>query len=95
MDRIIIQLGRSKAILFFVVIIGFILGYFSYSAVDPLVGPNNIILPQDRDSLDSLAGFDIDFSILDNDVYKSLEIFGENPVDPEITGEKRDPFAPI
>ena len=95
MNRIIIQLGRSRAIIFFIVIMGFVLGYFSYSAVDPLVAPNDADLLQNRDSIDSMADFDIDFSILDDETYKSLEIFGENPVDPGITGEKRDPFISI
>ena len=95
MNKIILQLGQSKAILYFIMIIGFVLGYFNYSSsVTPIITSDPSAL-QDQDSIDSLAGFEIDFSILDDEIYRSLEIFGENPVDPGITGERRDPFAPI
>ena len=95
MGRFIIQIGQSRAILAFIIILGAVLGYLGYSGSDVLVVPDDLNTSQRKDSLESWANFKIDFSILDDEAYKSLEIFGENPVDPGITGERRNPFAPI
>ena len=96
MDRFITQIGQSKAILGFISVIGIVLGYLSYSGSDSLVIPEEPASSQKRvDSIESLSNFKIDFSILDNQTYKSLEIFGENPVVPGITGERKNPFLPI
>jgi len=93
MDRLIVQLGQSKVILVFIAIVGLIVGYLNYSGADPLVLPEGPIIR--KDNLDSFKSFTIDFSILDNEVYKSLEIFGESPVSIGITGERRDPFVSL
>ena len=96
MLRVIVQFGKSKVILTLIVGIGLISGYLSYSkADDPTLG----ILTDDSlikaGDLESFRNFKIDFSILDDKRYKSLEIYGENPVDPGFTGEKTNPFNPI
>ncbi|MDP3792110.1 MAG: hypothetical protein Q8Q89_00030 [bacterium] len=96
MDKFIVQLGESKMMLVFIVVIGAIAGYLSYSGSDAPIIPDNLNSSQKRSSsLESFADLNINFSILDNETYKALEIFGENPVDPGITGERIDPFAPI
>lgn len=94
MNRFIIQLGRSRLIIFLIISMGFVLGYLSYGInEDVLLTIKNPILA--NDSLESFKNFKLDFSILDDERYKSLEIFGENPVDPGVTGERKNPFAPI
>ena len=95
MDKFIIQLGESMVMLTFIVIIGAIVGYLSYSGLDIPLIPENPDLLQKTDSLESFANLSIDFSILENETFRSLEIFGENPVNPGITGERINPFAPI
>ena len=95
MARFITQIGQSRAILMFIVLIGVVLGYLNYSGAEPLAVPEEPISSQRTDSLESLANFKLDLSILDNQTYKSLEIFGENPVTPGITGERKNPFSPL
>ena len=95
MSRFITQIGQSRAILAFIIILGAVLGYLGYSGSDALFVPDDSCTSQRRDSIESWANFKIDFSILDDEAYKSLEIFGENPVDPGIIGERRNPFNPI
>lgn len=96
MERMIIQLGRSRVILAFIVAIGLVAGYLNYSqADDPTIG---LLIDEpvvSRDNLESFKGFTVDFSILEDERYKSLEIFGENPVIPGIIGEKKNPFVPF
>lgn len=95
MDKFIAQLGQSKMMLAFIVVIGAILGYLNYSGLDAPIVPDNLNLFQRSDSLESFVNLDIDFSILEDETFKALEIFGENPVNPGITGERTNPFAPI
>lgn len=95
MTRLIIQLGRSRVILSFIITIGLILGYLSYSGADQSMVETGTGAISNKEELESLRNFSIDFSILENEIYKNLEIFGENPVDPGITGERIDPFAPL
>lgn len=96
MGRIIIQFGRSKLILSLIAGIGIIAGYISYSGADD---PTAALLFDEpvvkKDDLETFNNFKIDFSILEDERYRSLEIYGENPVDPGITGERTNPFAPI
>lgn len=79
----------------FVVLIGFILGYLSFSGLEEpaVVAPEDFLVA--KSDLELFGNFTMDFSVLENETYKSLEIFGESPVDPGITGERKDPFAPI
>lgn len=74
---------------------GIVFGYMSAPGVEEIgVGLiDDVIII--KDDLKSFEDFDLDFSIFDNESYKSLEIFGENPVDPGITGERKNPFAPL
>jgi len=95
MIRLVIQLGRSRIILSFIIVMGVIFGYLSYSGMDePIIEAGTGVIIS-KEELESLKNFNIDFSILSNETYKTLEIFGENPVDPGITGERINPFAPL
>ena len=89
----ILQLGRSRLILSFIVGVGLIAGYLGYSASDIIVPDQGLI--ESVDTLESFRDFTLDFSILDDERYKALEVFGENPVNIGITGEKKNPFDPI
>lgn len=75
---------------------GFAFGYMSHSqADDPTIGVlvnEPLIRTED---LEAFKSFNIDFSILEDERYKALETFGENPVDPGITGERMNPFLPL
>jgi hypothetical protein len=96
MNRIITQLGQSKAILVFIMILGLVIGYLNYVNTDALVlEDETVLISRKGDSLESWENFNLDFSILDDETYKSLEIFGENPVNPGITGERKNPFLPF
>ncbi len=78
-----------------IVVLGFALGYFYYSQwAVPARVPVEPPPVSERDDLKKLENLKIDFSILDNKKYKALEIFGESPVNPGVTG-KKDLFAPI
>lgn len=94
MIKLIAQMGQSKVVLVFIVLLGLIIGYLSYSqSREPLV----IVGPSDSgaDSIELFRELYLDFSILDDPDFKALEIFGESPVDPGVTGERKDPFASI
>ena len=79
----------------FIIVMGVIFGYLSYSGMDePIIEAGTGVIIS-KEELESLKNFNIDFSILSNETYKTLEIFGENPVDPGITGERINPFAPL
>lgn len=96
MDRLIIQFGRSKIILSLIIGAGLVFGYMSFStADDPTVGLLLEEPPIKKEDLESFKSFKVDFSIFEDERYKSLEIYGENPVDPGIVGERKNPFAPL
>jgi hypothetical protein len=95
MDRMIIQFGRSKLMLGLIVAVGLVFGYLSYSQADDPTLSLLIEEPVIREDLESFRNFKIDFSILDDKRYKNLEVFGENPVDLGIVGERENPFAPF
>ena len=80
-------------ILSFIVGIGLVVGYLSYSNLDvPIESDQG---SSQGDDLASFRSFSLDYSILDDQRYKSLEVFGENPVEIGITGERKNPFAPL
>jgi len=87
--------STSPVLLFAVVILGFIIGYFYYEGVlkDQAV---QILLPQTAtgDTLAKFKDLTIDFGPLDDLKFKTLRIFGESPVQPGATG-KIDLFSPF
>lgn len=74
---------------------GLVFGYLSYSEMDELMVDVGTEIVASKEELESLKNFSIDFSILSNETYRALEIFGENPVDPGTTGERVNPFTPL
>ncbi len=87
--------NQSTLIVILIVVLGFAVGYFYYSQWS--VPARTLIEPPPVAGKDNLRLFEnlkIDFSILDNKKYKALEVFGESPVNPGVTG-KKDIFAPI
>lgn len=82
-------------ILSFIILMGIVFGYMSYSGIEEPIVSDEIRVVSSKEELESLKSFSIDFAILDDETYKNLEIFGENPVDPGITGERVNPFDPL
>lgn len=95
MNRLIIQFGRSNIILGLIVAMGLVFGYMTYSSADDPTAALSLNEVAVKDDFQSFKNLKIDFSILDDERYRSLEVYGENPVDPKITGEKDNPFAPL
>lgn len=87
--------NQNMLISILIVVLGFAVGYFYYyqwavPARVPVEPPEVV----ERNDLKIFGSLRIDFLILDNKKYKELEIFGESPVNPGVTG-KKDIFAPI
>ncbi len=89
------QNNQNTLILALILVAGFAVGYFYYSQwAVPARIPVEPPPVAEKDNLKIFENLKIDFSILDNKKYKTLEIFGESPVNPGVTG-KKDLFAPI
>jgi len=87
--------NQSVLIVALIIVLGFAAGYFYYSQwAVPARVPVEPPPVAGKDDLKKFENLKIDFSILDNNKYKALEIFGESPVNPGVTG-KKDIFAPI
>lgn len=83
---------QSKIMLGFVIFIGFAVGYLYYSQISEVVVDTDAV-PIDS-SLEYFGNAKLDFSILQDERYKALEVYGEIPVDPGVTG-RRNIFAPV
>ena len=82
---------QSKVTLGFIIFLGLAAGYLYYGQTSETL----VVEPIQVDtSLQFFSNVTVDSEILEDERYKSLEIFGEIPVTPGITG-KRNPFAPI
>ena len=85
----------SKLYIALIIIGGLAAGYLYYSQIaqpaEPTVPPAPITA---HDDLKSFQDLKIDFSIFTSPLYKNLNIFGESPVNPGVTG-KKDLFAPF
>lgn len=78
-----------------IVVIAFAIGYLYYfQSVRPSQLPIEPPPLSIKDDLIMFKDITIDFSILDDNRFKSLRVFGELPVRPGITG-KRNIFAPF
>lgn len=78
-----------------IIVLGFGIGYFYYSQwAVPARVPIGPPLTPGEDNLKIFENVKIDFSVLEENKYKVLKIFGEFPVNPGVTG-KKDIFAPI
>lgn len=84
----------NKSVAILILVLAFAMGYLYYSQS---IKPNELpVNPPPVTASDSLAKFKdltINFSVLDDNKFKSLRVFGESPVKPGATG-KRDLFAP-
>ena len=87
--------NQSVLIISLIIVLGFAVGYFYYSQwAVPARVPVEPPPVAGKDDLKKFENLKIDFLILDNKKYKVLEVFGEAPVNPGVTG-KKDIFAPI
>lgn len=76
----------------FIIFMGLALGYLYYSQTSEIVVDTGVV--QLDPDLQYFENAKLDFSILEDERYKALEVYGEVPVDPGITG-RRNIFAPI
>lgn len=83
---------QSKVILGFIIFIGFAVGYLYYSQTSETFVDSGAV-PIDQ-ALQYFQNAKLDFSVLDDERYRALEIYGEVPVDPGVTG-RRNIFEPI
>ncbi|OGN09477.1 MAG: hypothetical protein A3C61_01755 [Candidatus Yanofskybacteria bacterium RIFCSPHIGHO2_02_FULL_39_10] len=82
---------QSKVILGFIIFMGLAAGYLYYGQTSEVL----VVEPIEIDpGLQVFSTITVDSSILEDERYKLLEIFGEMPVDPGMTG-KRNIFDPI
>lgn len=87
--------SQNKLILALIIVVGFAAGYLYYSqSIAPTEQPVPPPAVSDKDNLKTFDNMKINFDILKDDKYKSLQKFGESPVSPGVTG-KKDLFAPI
>ncbi|KKT82501.1 MAG: hypothetical protein A3B99_03055 [Candidatus Yanofskybacteria bacterium RIFCSPHIGHO2_02_FULL_44_12b] len=88
-------MGQNKILLIIIILLGLVAGYFYYTEAAGEPDPP-IPLPIDieKDDLKSAANINLDFSVFENETYKTLIQFGESPVKPGNTG-KTNVFAPI
>jgi hypothetical protein len=89
------QQATNKLILLAIVFLGLALGYmYTIYFVEPMVLPQ----PQSSSKVNAARLSEsinkIKWDVTESLEFKSLEIFGESPVVPGLTG-KRDIFAPI
>jgi len=77
---------QSKVILGFIIFIGFASGYLYYSQTSETIVDTGSV-PLDS-NLRYFEKAKLNFSILEDERYKSLELYGEVPVDPGVTGRK-------
>lgn len=83
---------KSKVVLGFIIFIGFAVGYLYYSQTSETLTDTGGA-PIDPNLL-YFENAKFDFSVLDRPSYKDLEIYGEIPVNPGVTGRK-NVFAPL
>ena len=82
---------QSKVMLGFIIFMGLAIGYLYYGQTSETLIVETVELDA---GLQAFADITADFSILDDKRYKSLNIFGEIPINPGITG-KINIFLPI
>lgn len=89
------QTNQSKLIFFLVIVLGIAAGYIYYSFIAK-GGEAAPALTQSTQgkTLEAFRDMKIDWTILDNSVFKTLQVFGESPVSTQAPG-KKDLFAPF
>jgi hypothetical protein len=89
-----VKQSSNNIFILLILIVAFAFGYLYYSK---LIVSNQIVispLPFALDDLDKFKNININFSVLENEKFKTLKIFGEFPVKPTATG-KKNLFAPF
>ncbi len=90
------MINRQTTLLYcsLLVVVALLGGYVYYTQV---IKGTEIVAPplpvSQQDDLKSFQNLNIDLTVLDNPIYRSLNTFGEVPVSPGVTG-KKDIFAP-
>lgn len=89
------MISINKSIVSLILVAAFAVGYLYYSqSIQPTQLPIEPLSTSAKDDLDAFKDIAINFSALDNPVFKSLKTFGELPVKPGVTG-KTNPFSPF
>ncbi len=83
-----------KLIAALIILLGVLGGYLYYSQLLPATEPISPPPIGEKDGLKQFENFKIDFSIINNQLFRSLAAYGEAPVNPGVTG-KKDIFAPF
>ena len=87
--------NQNKLILILIVLVGVVVGYLYYSqSIAPTQQLTEPSMISDKDDLKKFDNLKLNFDILKDGKYRSLQTFGESPVNPGTTG-KKDIFAPI
>ncbi|MBI2063353.1 MAG: hypothetical protein HYT61_03930 [Candidatus Yanofskybacteria bacterium] len=84
----------SPVILFAIIILGLIVGYFYYNQTSQDQSVSVVPASLTDVNFSKFKDLKLDFSGLDNLIFKTLRIFGESPVQPGSTG-RIDIFAPF
>lgn len=85
------SLRQSPLLLYLIMLLGFVLGFLYNNQLDPSAHVPAIPPNFQLTSLKSLENLKIDYSVLSNDQFKQLKIYGQLPV-PVQPGGKDDLF---
>ncbi|HYU64771.1 MAG TPA: hypothetical protein VEK36_00680 [Candidatus Paceibacterota bacterium] len=83
---------QSNLISYLIIALGLVGGYVFQSQF--IAPPSPPVLPAAGKEIQELKKLKIDFKALENEQYRSLQVYGELPVNPGLSG-KRDLFAPF
>jgi hypothetical protein len=82
---------QSNLVYYLIMLLGFVLGYFYNSSLDPSASVPVLDAKYEATSLKGLEGLKIDYSVLTMDQFTGLRVFGSLPVTPT-GGGSTDPF---
>ncbi|MDP2647897.1 MAG: hypothetical protein Q8P35_01485 [Candidatus Yanofskybacteria bacterium] len=88
----VISRKQNNLILYLIVVLGLVGGYVYHSQFGSSFSMPE--LPPAAKEIQDLKNLNVDFGALDDDKYHSLQVYGDLPVIPGISG-KRDLFAPF
>lgn len=82
---------QNKLIPYLLILVGLVGGYFYSSAIDPTAGVPPVPANISTSNLAQKKRLKVNYTILQNEGYGNLRIFGPYPVPTDASG-KRDPF---
>lgn len=82
---------QSKAILYLIILLGFVVGFLYNSQSDPTATVPPVSAKHQLTTLSGLDTLLIDYSVLSNPQFQELRVFGQLPVQ-ATGGGKSDPF---